>query len=77
MWPEEIKVTATLVNGTGRAQTGNIVLTAARINAPGTAAIPPLYVRFAAAEGRSETSLNYPSAATPCCGTSSRPTSMP
>ncbi len=56
----KIKVTATLVNGTGRPQTGNIVLTAGRINAPGTAAIPPLYVRFAAAEGRSETSLDYP-----------------
>ncbi|MCX6559855.1 MAG: hypothetical protein NTZ26_05010, partial [Candidatus Aminicenantes bacterium] len=54
------RVTVALVNATGRVHTGNMVLTASRPNAPGTAPVAPLYVRFSAAEGRSETSVDYP-----------------
>jgi hypothetical protein len=56
----KIKVTVGLVNDTGRAHAGNMVLTASRVNAPGAAGAAPLYVRFSAAEGRSESAVEYP-----------------
>ncbi len=54
-----IKVTVGVVNDTGRPQAGNLVLTADRVNAAGTAAVAPLYARFAAEPGRSETAVEY------------------
>lgn len=55
----KIKVTVALVNETGRPHAGNLVLTADRVNAAGSAALAPLYARFAAEPGRSETVVEY------------------
>ncbi|MDD8026387.1 MAG: beta-galactosidase [Acidobacteriota bacterium] len=54
------KVTVQIVNDTGRPHTGNIVLLASRVDTPGAGSAAPLYIRFTAAEGRSETSVDYP-----------------
>lgn len=53
------RIQITIENDTGRAHTGNVVLTARHVNAPGAKPIAPFYTRFAAPEGRSELALEY------------------